>query len=193
MDCVKLWKGSITVDGVDYSSISALPKDLVLHDDMTIVLHGKEETSARQEAKASDTIYRIKVRKYMTQPSEPRSDFQFMAQRNNNIPMPLRIMVGTKHQETSGMVYMKLHGDITQERSFVCMKCGRELTNPVSQYFGIGPECGGHNYINPFNSDAELREAVSNYRKELNKIVWEGWIIKSAIEVEEVINGDAEL
>lgn len=188
MDAIRMWPDKVTVDNQKYECGSDLPSDFVLNDNMTIVLHGKEAVSARQDAAVSDTVYRIKVRKYMTLPSEPGSDFQFMAQRNNNIPMPLRIMVGTKHQETNGMVYMKLHGDITQEKMFTCMKCGRSLTNPVSQYFGIGPECGGHNYVNPFNSDAELREAVSNYKKELNKIVWEGWIIKSAIEEEEIVN-----
>jgi hypothetical protein len=62
------------------------------------------------------------------------------------------------------------------------MKCGRPITNNVSQFFGLGPECGGHNYVNPFSSDAELKEAVENYRKQLNQMVWEGWIIRSAIE-----------
>ena len=36
--------------------------------------------------------------------------------------------------------------------------------------------------MNPFSSDAELKEAVENYRKQLNEMVWEGWIIRSAIE-----------
>ena len=97
--------------------------------------------------------------------------------------MPLRTMIGTIEKETRGMVYMKLHGDIYAERICTCMKCGRTLTNPVSQYFGIGPECGGHNYINPFNSEEELKAAVSEYRKTLQNITWEGWIIKSGLLV----------
>ena len=67
------------------------------------------------------------------------------------------------------------------------MKCGRPLTNPVSRYFGIGPECGGHNYVNPFESDEELNEAVEQMKTELKNIRWTGWIIKSAIEEETVI------
>jgi hypothetical protein len=64
------------------------------------------------------------------------------------------------------------------------MKCGRELTNPVSQYFGIGPECGGHNYINPFETEEELKAAVKDMQEQLKEIKWTGWIIKSAIEEE---------
>ena len=127
--------------------------------------------------------YRIKVKKYMTQKASP--EFDFMAKWNDDNPMPLRIMVGEKVKETAGMVYMELHGDMYAEKMTTCMKCGRPLTNPVSQYFGIGPECGGHNYVNPFESDEELRNAVDKYRAEIQKITWSGWVIKSAIESEE--------
>ena len=121
----------------------------------------------------------------MTQQSNP--GFDFMSKWNNDVPMPFRTMTGVKVKETPGMVYMKLHGDIWAEQIITCMKCGRVLSNPVSRYFGIGPECGGHKYINPFNSDSELKEAVAKYKEQLKNITWEGWIIKSAItECEEV-------
>ena len=122
----------------------------------------------------------IKVKAYMTKPATPQ--FDFMQKWNNNKPMPYRIMKGEKVKETKGMVYMKLHADILAEKNYTCIACGRPLTNPVSQYFGIGPECGGHNYVHPFESDEELKAAVEEYRKELNDTKWEGWIIKSAIE-----------
>ena len=69
------------------------------------------------------------------------------------------------------------------------MNCGKVITNPISKYFGMGPECGRHNYVNPFNSDAELKEAVDTYKREvLSKITWSGWVIKSAItEMEEIV------
>lgn len=127
----------------------------------------------------------VTVKKYMTEKASP--GFEFMAQRNNDIPMPLRTMVGVKIKETPGMVYMKLHGDIISEKNYTCMKCGKKLTNPVSQYFGIGPECGNHNYVNPFDTEDELRRAVNEYKKTLQAVTWEGWIIKSAITKEETI------
>ncbi len=132
---------------------------------------------------------KITVKRYMTQKASP--EFNFMEKWNNNIPMPLRTMVGESIKETRGMIYMKLHGDIYAERICTCMKCGRELTNPVSQYFGIGPECGNHGYVNPFKSDAELKAAVASYKKQLQNITWEGWIIKSAI-IEDEIYGDED-
>jgi hypothetical protein len=130
-------------------------------------------------------VYQIKVKQYMTQPGSP--SFDFMSKYNNDVPMPLRVMVGTKEKETPGMVYMKLHGEITEEKTYVCMRCGKLLSNPVSQYFGVGPECGGHNYVNPFKSDAELKAAVDAMQRKLKATVWEGWVIKKAIESEKIL------
>lgn len=124
--------------------------------------------------------YKIEVKSYMMQKSSP--DFDFMAKWNEDNPMPLKVMYGVKLQETKGMVRMRLHGDIKQKITHCCMVCGRELKNPVSQYFGVGPECGGHGYSHPFASDEELKKAVAAYREKLVNTVWEGWIIKSAIE-----------
>lgn len=130
-------------------------------------------------------IYKIEVKKYMLKKATP--EFDFMAKWNNDNPMPLKIMVGTVEKETRGMVYMKLHGDILSEKTFRCIKCGKPLTNPVSQYFGIGPECGGHNYVNPFDTEEQLKAAVADYKVKLNNITWEGWIIKSAITNQEFL------
>lgn len=98
--------------------------------------------------------------------------------------MPMRVMVGRKLKETKGMVQMELWGEITEELTHSCMKCGKRLTNPVSKYFGIGPECGGHNYTNPFETEEELKSAVNDMQEQLREIKWTGWIIKSAIEEE---------
>ena len=142
----------------------------------------------KQTVQRSDdeVVYRITVKKCMTQPATPQ--FDFMAKWNDNKPMPLRTMVGRKVKETRGMVYMELHGDTVGRIMQTCLRCGRPITNPVSQYFGMGPECGGHNYTNPFDTEEELKHAVEVYRRDvLQKIKWEGWIIKSCIlEYEEV-------
>ena len=116
-------------------------------------------------------------------------DFDFMAKWNNDIPMPLRTMVGTVEKETPGRVYMKLHGDITSKVTQYCMKCGKQITNPVSQFFGMGPECGGHHYVSPFETEEELQAAIEDYRRNyLQRITWEGWIIKSAILEQEALH-----
>lgn len=182
---LKDWKGGVEINGTLYENYSAIPREI---DDnlKVIVLHGitiaSGETSdktANTSDNTADNEYVVTVKQYMTKPATP--EFDFMAKWNNDTPMPLRTMVGTKVKETRGMVYMKLHGEIISDRVHYCMKCGRPITNPVSQYFGMGPECGGHNYVNPFDTEEELKAAVNSYRKQLNKITWEGWIIKSAI------------
>ena len=187
-ELLKDWKGSIDIGDKHYTSADACIFDSEsISSDTHIILHSasKNATQTKIEASSDITEYRITVKKYMTEKSSP--GFDFMAKWNKDNPMPLRTMTGTIEKETRGMVYMKLRGDIWTEKIDRCMKCGRILTNPVSQYFGIGPECGGHNYVHPFSTDAELKAAVSAYKKQIQNIQWEGWIIKSAItEKEEV-------
>lgn len=127
--------------------------------------------------------YKIKVRQYMTKPASPEFDFQDKF--NNGVPMPFRVMVGTITKETRGMVHMECHVEAME--TTVCMRCGRRLTHPVSKLYGIGPECGGHAHINPFDSEEELYQNLETLRNSLAKITWSGWIIKSAIEEMEEI------
>lgn len=190
---LKKWKGAIDINDKHYESVQDAINDFkTFNADMHIVLHSatknaSQSVTERQRAESVQSVqqYKITVKKYMTQKGSP--SFDFMTKWNKDNPMPLRTMIGTVEKETRGMVYMKLHGDIYAEKICTCMKCGRALTNPVSQFFGIGPECGGHNYVNPFSSDAELKAAVSAYRKQLQNIQWSGWIIKSAITEKEEI------
>lgn len=124
--------------------------------------------------------YRVEVKPWMTLKSS--DGFDFMQKFNNDIPMPLVVMYTSgKLAETRGMVKMSLHGDIKQRVTTTCMACGRPITNKISQFFGIGPICGGHNYVNPFDTEEELNEAVRIYREKLVNTVWVGWVAKSAI------------
>ena len=194
LEQIQNWKGAVEINGVKYNSMAdALAVDLRSFDSVSIhLLATKKNSAERKETRSSavqnsvSTVYQITVKQYMTKKSSP--SFDFMSKWNNDIPMPLRTMVGTIEKETKGMVYMKLHGDIVARQVQFCMKCGKPLTNPVSQFFGMGPECGGHNYVNPFESEDELLAAVEQYRREyLQKITWEGWVIKSAIINQEVV------
>ena len=188
LTALKNWQGSVDINGVSYANIAAACSGFTqTNGPIHIVLHpmqNNRETAGGRSVVSSNAQqeYRITVKQYMTRKSTP--EFDFMEKWNKDVPMPLRVMTGVKVKETRGMVYMKLHGDIYAEKICTCMKCGRALTNPVSQYFGIGPECGNHGYVNPFDTEEQLRDAVSSYRKELQNITWEGWIIKSAITEE---------
>lgn len=188
LNLLKDYKGAVEVNGQSFDSLDSALKGLKNFDgQLTIVLNkGAGErvsrASQRVEEVAGDKIYRIKVRQYMTRPSTPQFDFH--DKWNNGNPMPMRIMVGKKLKETKGMVQMELWGEITEEVTTHCMRCGRTLTNPVSKYFGIGPECGNHGYNNPFDDEEELKRAVKEVDKQLREIKWTGWVIKSAIEEE---------
>lgn len=184
LSLLKSWAGAIEINGTRYNTVQdAISADLQLSGNVCIKLLSATKTPQNTRnttiQEGSKEEYRITVRQYMTRHASP--DFDFMAKWNKDNPMPFRTMTGTVEKETRGMVYMKLHGDIWADKICTCMKCGKQLTNPVSQYFGIGPECGGHNYVNPFNSKEELKAAVDSYKKELRNVTWEGWIIKSAI------------
>lgn len=189
---IKNWQGKVAVNGETFDNIqSAISSFKAVSGPISIKLYPVQQTAVKSVSDAPQSIQsqsadvsktgeiRITVKKYMTEKSS--IGFDFMSKWNNDVPMPLRTMTGVVLQETRGMLKMRLHGDIWAEKISVCMCCGRKLTNPVSQYFGIGPECGGHNYVNPFNSDEELKEAVSEYKKKLQSVTWEGWVIKSAI------------
>ena len=171
------WEGTVEINGTLYDN-GSLVNESLLSGALNIILNPKKKSEESFSLDIPSEEMRITVKSYMTKKSSP--DFNFMEKWNDNIPMPLRTMVGRKIKETPGMLFMELHGDITQEITQTCMKCGRPITNPISQYFGLGPECGHHNYVNPFSTEEELREHVKAYREKLRTITWKGWIPKSA-------------
>lgn len=174
------WKGEVEVNGVHYNNISEVKTDdLRNFDSVTIHLFSarKKLQKSSNNALVSDDKkqYRITVKQYMTKPASP--DFDFMKRWNKDIPMPMRMMEGTVEKETRGMVYMKLHGFARQ--TITCACCGKELTNPVSRYYGIGPICLAKLGI------ARQIDDIDNIKEDLAKIEWEGWVIKSAITEKE--------
>ena len=190
LSMLKDYKGTIEINGEKYDSVKdAIKRFKSDCDTITIKLSSNNQSCVKSSVRAlkEHTEKKITVKQYMTR--KATEDFDFMKTWNNDNPMPLRTMIGTVEKETRGMVYMKLHADITEEKTQRCLCCGRPITNSVSQYFGMGPECGGHNYVNPFYSKEELENAVKDYRENvLRNITWEGWIIKSAIISEEEVN-----
>ena len=176
------WKGCVEVDGVVYDSVAAFnAANLHFSKDSRIRLlpAGKAsntaKTGVRQDPVEEIQEVRVTVKPYMTKPASP--EFDFMARWNNNKPMPLRVMEGVRVKETPGMVYMRLHG--MGKPTICCNICGKELTNPVSRHYGIGPIC-----LAKLGIDNDI-EDVSGIREKLVDIKWEGWIIKSAILREE--------
>ena len=175
------YKGALTVNGKDFANIDEAIKAFSDYQgQLTISI---KPTVVEPKV---DKVFKVTVRQYMTKPATP--EFDFHTKWNNDTPMPMRTMVGKIVQETKGMFKMELHGDITEKVTDHCLVCGKKLTNPVSKYFGVGPECGNHSYINPFETEAQLKQAVAEVRKQLQNVMWNGWIIKSAIEnMEELI------
>lgn len=133
--------------------------------------------------------YIIRVKRWMTEETTNDS-FDFMRHWNKNIPMPMRVMRGRVLSETRGMLYMELRA--CPLKTDYCMRCGKPLSHPVSRLYGLGPECGGHYHINPFNTEEELQAAIEEVRQKLNNVVWTGWIAKSGVEyaTEVLPNGD---
>lgn len=175
---LKNWKGEVDINDKHFDNIEDAMSFVAGEclDDVTIKLSTKKVNEpVERPAKSCEKC--ITVKQYMTKKSTP--DFDFMLKWNNDVPMPMRTMQGTVVKETRGMVYMKLHG--YAKRTITCMCCGKELTNPVSRHYGIGPICLGKIGISLDIED------VRGITEALEKITWEGWIIKSAITEEEVI------
>ena len=181
---LKNWNGAVDVNGKSYDNInSVLTSDFEAGKPFTIVLYSHKAEKEQQAKNGRNSVQevartgekRISVRAYMTKYATP--EFDFMAKWNNDNPMPMRTMVGTVEKETRGMVYMRLHG--FGEATITCAVCGKELTNPISRHYGIGPICLGKLGITRDIDDVE------NIKEELENVEWSGWIIKSAITEEE--------
>jgi len=172
------WKGSIDINDKHFDTVAQAAGFIATEslDDVTIKLSSNHvNVPVEQPAKSGEQ--RILVKSYMTRKSS--DDFDFMKKWNNDIPMPIRRMQGTVEKTTRGMVYMKLHG--FAKKTIVCQCCGKELTNPVSRAYGVGPICLGKMGI------TEEIDNVAGITEALEKITWEGWIIKSAILEEEEV------
>ncbi|UXR28834.1 DUF6011 domain-containing protein [Bacillus paranthracis] len=113
--------------------------------------------------------YRITVRQFLT--------------KSQSNPVPLRTMFGVIERESERAYYVKLQGK--PEPASSCLHCGRQITNPVSLLYGIGPVCGGHFHMNPLKSEADLDAFVAELREKMSKVKFEGWLPKAHIEVEE--------
>lgn len=180
-DVLKEWSGTVDIDGEVMTTEEASSKiDFkTLQTFQTITLLAKRASVFKTQSDASQsisnthdrTIYEITVKPYMTQKATP--EFDFMEKWNHDVPMPLATMVGWEEKETRGMVYMHLHG--VAKPTINCLCCGRELTNPISRKYGIGPICLGKVGI---TLDIDDIEGITEKLVETN---WEGWIIKSAI------------
>lgn len=123
--------------------------------------------------------YKITVKKYMTEPAT--NNFDFQDKWNNGEPMPMCTMQGEVIKETRGMYCMALGGHIERNATY-CMCCGRQLTNPVSKLYGIGPECSAKLGLMIVDSEEEAKEKLKYLEGQISNITWEGWVIKSAIK-----------
>lgn len=182
---------TIQYDGKEVRSLADVPDDaqVIISIPKNVSAQPKPEDPAQRVLSGQEVrmgcSYVIKVKQYMTKPASP--EFDFMSQWNDNVPMPFRVMTGKVVKETRGMVMMDLHCE--PFRTDFCMRCGRPLTHPVSKLYGVGPECGGHAHINPFETEAQLKAAIGDVRKKLAEVTWRGWIIKSAIEAAKEVSG----
>jgi hypothetical protein len=183
------WNKPLIVNGTQYqNSNEALQALQGFAGEIEIRINWKEPSSHQkpqdEPKKAHEPIIqRVSVKQYMTKPASP--EFDFMDKFNNGVPMPMRVMFGEVLQETKGMLKMRLHGRAEKE-SCKCMRCGKELKNPVSRHFGLGIECIKHYSLSIKDADLEaIQDGEKIYQMmdaDLRKVNWEGWIIKSAIQ-----------
>lgn len=174
----------LIVNGVTYASPAEALEALKNHSGkIEIVLNKKGSAPAVEKKEEIDftEIYRIEVRQYMTKKAD--IGFDFMSKHNNDNPMPLRVMYGEILEETKGMYKMRLHGRAEKD-SGRCIHCRRELTNPISMIYGIGPICGGHGYFATDYTKSMIKDEEQIFKladADLRKVKWEGWVLKKAI------------
>jgi hypothetical protein len=184
------YDGKLTVNGVEYnSSADALNALLNYAGDVTVEINVAKAPSASvtatdvpDEPAKDEQTYRLKVRQYMTRKGSP--EFDFMEKFNANVPMPLRVMYGQILSETKGMYRMSLYAKAERSeitKTVSCMRCGRELKNPTSKLYGIGPECINYT-LGTFSDDGDPDDVYERADNTLQTVRWTGWVIKSAIE-----------
>ena len=175
---LKDWKGKIEINDILYDNASTIENN-TFSKQIHIKLYSNNKTSnkSKMQDETDTKEIRFTVKPYMTKKATP--EFDFMAKGNNNIPMPMRIMEGVKEKSTPGMVYLKLHG--LAKPTINCYLCGKELTNPISRKYGVGPVC-----LSKLGIERDI-EDVEGITEELINIKWEGWCIRSAILKEEEV------
>lgn len=184
LSMLKDWQGKVEINDKEYEDIqSATIENKALSGQVHIKLYSNSfiskfhKDTKRQEEINEDIEHRFTVKAYMTKPAT--LEFDFMAKWNDNNPMPMRIMEGVRVKETPGMVYLKLHG--LAKPTITCYCCGKELTNPISRKYGVGPIC-----LSKMGIDLDI-EDVENIKEQLVNIEWSGWCIRSAILSEEEV------
>ena len=174
---LKDWKGKIEVNDTLYDNVSTIEnKALSGQIHIKLLSNNKNQNTTKIQSEESKEV-RITVKSYMTK--KATSEFNFMEKWNNNTPMPLRTMQGKKIKSTPGMVYMELHAKGIE--TITCLRCGKELTNPISRHYGIGPEC-----MSKLGIQASIDD-VENIKEKLVDITWSGWVICSSILSEEEV------
>ena len=92
-----------------------------------------------------------------------------------------KVLQGDILQETAKGIYFKGHCAV--RASSFCLRCGRELTHPVSLVVGYGPECCSRLGI-PW--EVETTEQIEAVKKQLLAKTWEGWLPKSKTEIRNI-------
>lgn len=176
------WQGRINVNGTEYDTVNSVP-DTVELVGATITLLPKVNKEVRRvkvEDSTDNREHLITVKQWLTQPAT--LEFDYNDRMNKGVPMPLRTMQGTIVKETAKSVYMHLHG--STKPVVHCMRCGRELTNPISRHYGLGIEC-----IQKVGIVADINE-VEKIKEQLVKIEGYWWIPKSSILSDEIVEAD---
>lgn len=184
LSMLKDWQGKVEINDKEYDDIqSATIENKALSGQVHIKLYSNSfiskfhENTKKQEEVKENVEHRFTVKAYMTKPATP--EFDFMAKWNKNCYMPMRTMQGVELKSTPGMVYLKLHG--LAKPTITCYCCGKELTNPISRKYGVGPIC-----LSKMGIDLDI-EDVEGISEELVNIEWTGWCIRSAILSEEEV------
>lgn len=112
-------------------------------------------------------VHKIEVRQFLTRVAEN--------------PVPLRTMFGVIERETPKAIKVKLWGKPFP--SSRCMRCGRKITNKISLYYSIGPECMSKMGLPPLESEEQYKEQYEQLKQTVGEITWEGWLPKSCITI----------
>ena len=177
LELLSNYEGKLKINNVEYENIKEAQKAFKDYKGGLTIILNENQRKTVHDIDTDIKFYQITVKKWMTTYDESF----FLEEYNEDGPMPFVTMVGFKLGETKNLIKMRLRADLITNKSTICMRCGRPLSNPISQYLSLGPECGAKEHMQFIESGMDIKQVQEDLKKKLREVVWEGWIVKSAI------------
>ena len=161
LELLSNYEGKLKINNVEYENIKEAQKAFKDYKGGLTIILNEDQRKTVHDIDTDIKFYQITVKKWMTTYDESF----FLEEYNEDGPMPFVTMVGFKLGETKNLIKMRLRADLITNKSTVCMRCGRSLSNPISQHLSLGPECGAKEHMQFIESGMDITQVQEDLKK----------------------------